>query len=206
MIFPFRRRFFWDKDIDEEIRRLEEEIEEEFDKMLESIAEMERYVEKELKEADESKEKFIVRGPFIYGVSIKFGKDGVPIVRKFGNVNIGEALKQRQKESYEGKISVENFAYQREPLVDIIEDDKTIRIIAEVPGVEKNDIKINTTEKILTIDVDTEKRKYHKKINFQCEVIPETAKATYKNGVLEIVIEKKEKENRNDKGVNVEVK
>jgi HSP20 family protein len=41
--------------------------------------------------------------------------------------------------------------------------------------------------------VDTPQRKYHKKMEFPCDVIPKTTKATYKNGILDIVIKRKEK-------------
>jgi len=198
MRFPFRRRIFWDIDFDKELERIEDEIMQ----MLKFIAEMERSAEKSLEQArkkdkiEDYEEELTVRGPFVYGVSIKISKDGTPIIRKFGNVF------KPEKETIEGE-ETEKFAYQREPLIDIIENNNTISIIAEVPGVEKNDIQVRTTERILTINVDVEKRKYHKTINLPCDVIPETAKASYKNGILEIKIEKKKK--KKDPGVNVKI-
>ncbi|MFN3527756.1 MAG: archaeal heat shock protein Hsp20 [Candidatus Altarchaeaceae archaeon] len=193
MPFPFRRRFFY-WDIDDEIRRIEKEIEE----MLESLAEMDESLREFLKE---DKEKFITKEPFVYGFSIRIGKDGVPIIRKFGNVNVKDVLKEKT----EGvKIKPEDLVYMREPLIDVIEDDNNITVIAEVPGVDKNDIKLTTTEENLTIDVDTEKRKYHKTINLPAEIIPETAKATYKNGILEVKLEKKKKKEGKE-GVNIKI-
>ncbi len=51
---------------------------------------------------------------------------------------------------------------RREPLVDVIEDDKSIKVLGELPGVEKGEIQINATERGLTIDVENAERKYFK--------------------------------------------
>jgi HSP20 family protein len=78
-------------------------------------------------------------------------------------------------------------------LTDIIEGDDDVAVTVEIPGVEKNDIDLNITRDILEIKVDTHQRKYHKKLELPCDVIPKTTKATYKNGILDIVIKRKEK-------------
>lgn len=115
-------------------------------------------------------------GPFIYGYSMTIGPDGKPIIREFGNVK--PSLSRPGLELRE----------EREPLVDTIVNEKTVKVIAELPGVEKSDIKLNATEKSLTISVDTEKRKYYKELELPVEVDPESAKASYKNGVLEVTL------------------
>ncbi|RLF10715.1 MAG: Hsp20/alpha crystallin family protein, partial [Thermoprotei archaeon] len=43
------------------------------------------------------------------------------------------------------------------------------------------------------ISVDTERRKYYKEVKLPARVKPDTAKASYKNGVLEVKLEKLEK-------------
>jgi len=62
--------------------------------------------------------------------------------------------------------------------------------VAELPGVEKNDIKLYGTEKTLSISVDTPKRKYFKEVDLPTNVNPKTAKSIYKNGVLEVTLTK----------------
>jgi len=59
---------------------------------------------------------------------------------------------------------------EREPLTDIIEGDDDVAVTVEIPGVEKNDVDLNVTGDTLEIKV-----------------------ATYKNGILDIVIKRKEK-------------
>ena len=74
--------------------------------------------------------------------------------------------------------------------MDVYEEEDSIKVVAEVPGVDKNDINLNVTEKKLIISVDTPQRKYYKEVDLPAEVDPQSSKATYKNGVLEVVLKK----------------
>ena len=82
---------------------------------------------------------------------------------------------------------------EREPLSDIIEGDEEVSVTVEIPGVEKEDIDLNVTEDSLDIRVNSAKRKYHKLLDLPCDVKPKTTKATYKNGILDVVIKRKER-------------
>lgn len=124
-------------------------------------------------------------GPFVYGYSMAVGPDGKPVIREFGNVKPSS----RPTPFGVPKPSLE-VKKEREPLVDVINEDSTIRIIAEVPGVDKENIKLNCSEKALTISVDAEYRKYYKEVDFPAEVDPKTSKAKYRNGVLEVTLTK----------------
>ncbi|MGQ9513939.1 MAG: archaeal heat shock protein Hsp20 [Thermoproteota archaeon] len=126
-------------------------------------------------------------GPFVYGYSVTVGPDGKPIVREFGNIKPGN------RPSAFGPRPIMEVKGKREPLTDVIEEEEVVRIITEVPGVEKSDIKLDCTEESLTISVDTEKRKYYKEVELPSAVDPKSAKATYKNGILEIVLNKTKK-------------
>jgi HSP20 family protein len=122
-------------------------------------------------------------GPFVYGYSVKIGPDGKPVVREFGNMkpnaNVGEDKKP---------LSLQEA---REPLVDIIQEQDQIKVIAELPGVEKEDIQLYATEKTLTIDVTNPEHRYHKELELPFEVDEDSAASTYRNGVLETVIKRK---------------
>lgn len=165
-----RRRYpFFFEDIFEEMNRIMEEM----FKDLTSTMPKELIRERKLPEGGTVKEF----GPFVYGYSMTIGPDGKPIIREFGNI----------KPSWSKGLEVKE---EREPLVDTMVDEKTVKVIAELPGVDKSDIKLNATEKSLTISVDTEKRKYYKELELPVEVDPESAKASYKNGVLEVTLER----------------
>ena len=80
-----------------------------------------------------------------------------------------------------------------EPLADIIEGDEEVTVTVEIPGVENKDIDLNVNEDTLEITVSNPRRKYHKLLDLPCDVKPKTMKATYKNGILDVVIKRKKK-------------
>lgn len=131
-------------------------------------------------------------GPFIYGYSFTIGPDGKPVIREFGNV----------RPSLKGKPPVE-VVEKREPLVDVIDEDGTVKVVAEVPGVTKDDIKLDATERTLTVSVEAE-RKYYKTVDLPAEIDPESAKATYKNGILEVTLTKSKPTRTQGKPIRIE--
>jgi HSP20 family protein len=110
--------------------------------------------------------------PFVYGFSMSVGSDGKPVIREFGNV----------EPSSRGPLLKE----EREPLVDVMDTGHEVVVVTELPGVEKEEIKLDATDKSLKISVDSAKRRYLKELDLGHLVDPRTAKATYKNGVLEV--------------------
>ena len=129
---------------------------------------------------------------FVHGFRMEFGPDGKPKIQEFGN---------RPIKSAEGQPTISE---EREPLTDIIEGDFDVAVTVEIPGVEKDDIDLNVTEETLEITVDSVERKYHKLIDLPCDVKPKNTKATYKNGVLDVVIKRKEKK-KPDQGYRVNI-
>jgi HSP20 family protein len=155
--------------------RMMREMEREMAKMMRDIeGKMPDSMTREFRAPDDSTRREY--GPFVYGYSVNIGPDGKPIIREFGNMKPG-------LESDEFKPL--GFQDKREPLVDVIEDNDSLKIVAELPGVEKEDIKLYATSKGLTISVDTAERQYYKELEFEDEVDRFTAKSSYKNGVLE---------------------
>lgn len=125
-------------------------------------------------------------GPIVYGYSMTVGPDGKPVVREFGNVK--PSVEQTKFGSPRPGLTVKE---EREPLVDVIVEGEQVRVVAELPGVEKTDINLQCAEVELTISVDTPQRKYHKVLELPTAVDPESPKASYKNGVLEILLRRK---------------
>ncbi|MDA3831853.1 MAG: hypothetical protein PF495_00485 [Spirochaetales bacterium] len=72
---------------------------------------------------------------------------------------------------------------------DIFDEEDHIKIIAEIPGVDGNDINLNLQGNKLTISVDILDRKYHQELKLPCSPKGEVEKS-YKNGILEVKIEK----------------
>jgi len=173
-----RKRSPFDKDpffgdIDRIFREMEKRMEEEFREFTEKVPK--DYV-KERKLPDGSTVREF--GPFVYGYSMKIGSDGKPEIREFGNI----------KKSLKGPEVKE----EREPLVDVVETNEEVRVVVELPGVEKTDIKLHGTEESLEISVDTPHCKYYKEVELPAKVRVREAKSSYKNGVLEVILPKAE--------------
>jgi len=125
-------------------------------------------------------------GPFVYGYSFSMGPDGKPVIREFGNVK--PSLKGGPSGGVKPRLDIKE---DREPLVDTIVNPDTVKVVAELPGVEKPDIALECDGRKLTLKVDTDKRRYYKELELPVEVDPDTSKASYKNGVLELLLTRK---------------
>ncbi|MEK0346654.1 MAG: Hsp20/alpha crystallin family protein, partial [Nitrosopumilus sp.] len=82
------------------------------------------------------------------------------------------------------------------------EKEKVVKLIAEMPGVEKADVKIAVENNIVDISAEHDKKKYHVKVSLQHKVDENSAKASYKNGILELIFKVVEEK---PKGKTVEV-
>ena len=129
-------------------------------------------------------------GPYYYGYTMTVGPDGKPIVKEYGNV----------------KPNLLPTSNTREPVVDTIVDEKekVVKLIAEMPGVEKSDVKIVVENKTVDLSAEHGDKKYHVKVPVQHKVVEDSAKASYKNGVLQIVFKLAEEEKPKGKTVEVE--
>ena len=132
----------------------------------------------------------------VYGVSVRIGPDGKPIIREFGNI---------KPENMEVKAETGEEP-DREPLVDVFQskDSKKITVIAEIPGVDKDSIRLDTTEDKLTIKTTDKAHKYYKEIELPGKVDPDSAKAVYKNGVLTLEFDAKPEATGRKKKIQVE--
>jgi HSP20 family protein len=155
----------------------------EFQKMFKEIfKQLSKNLPKELQglSPEEITKEFMKKGPIMYGFNLGFGPDGKPIMDSFGNL---------EKEPITGERKVRKT---REPLVEVNEEPDQIILIAEMPGVNKEDIQLNATNRSITIS--TEKivsgRSYFKEIDLPAAINKDYAKARYTNGILEVRLKK----------------
>ena len=78
-------------------------------------------------------------------------------------------------------------------MVDIIEDETILVILVALPGVKKDDIDLRITENCLSVSVDTEDFEWYDELSLPAKVSTKSAHASYKNGVLEVRINKVDK-------------
>ncbi|USZ69394.1 Hsp20/alpha crystallin family protein [Halorussus salilacus] len=74
--------------------------------------------------------------------------------------------------------------------VDIHEADDEVRVIADLPGVEKSDIDLKCDGEVLTISAASDHREYDERVRLPAQVDEHSATATYNNGILEVAFEK----------------
>jgi HSP20 family protein len=111
----------------------------------------------------------------VYGFSIRT-LAGKPIIESFGNI----------RETAKGPVVEE----VREPIVDVFDEEYLILVIVELPGVSKDEIKVEVAGDILNLAASGKDRKYAKEILLPSKVKAEGMKTSYKNGVLEITLKK----------------
>ncbi len=112
----------------------------------------------------------------IYGFNINTVAGGEPKVETFGNI----------KKTPEGpKVDEE-----REPMTDIFDEKDEIIVIAEMPGIEENDLKIDLKEDMLEISAVSTSRTYRKELLLPAKVLKSNLTHKFKNGILEIRMKK----------------
>jgi HSP20 family protein len=126
-------------------------------------------------------------GPFVYGFSYTAESGKEPIFQEFGNI----------KPSHRGIEPSQG----REPLVDVMSEKDKFKIFVELPGVDKDMVKLDVAEDSVEIKTEDEK-KFYKMIYLDSAVDPDSSKASYKNGILTLELDKKEK--RRGKEIKIE--
>jgi HSP20 family protein len=111
----------------------------------------------------------------VYGLSIRT-LAGKPVIESFGNI----------RETAKGPVVEE----VREPIVDVFDEEDHILVIAELPGVSEDKIKIEIAGDILNLTASDTNQKYAKEILLPSKVKPASLRTTYKNGILEIKLDK----------------
>lgn len=122
-------------------------------------------------------------GPFVFGLNMKMGPNGMPQFVPFGNV--------KQQDSDE-EVPVYEVHDTREPLTDVIEEEDEVIVVAEMPGCSKENIELKANDMGLTIIGRDEegKDKFETTVELPSKVNLNRAKANYRNGILEIRLNK----------------
>lgn len=115
-----------------------------------------------------------IRG--VYGFTIRTGLGQKTRVEPFGNI---------KKTKAGPKVSE-----TREPIVDVFDEKDRILIIAELPGVDENSIKLDFKKDIILLEAESKDRKYAKEILLPAKVDFESREINFRNGILEVKFKK----------------
>lgn len=112
----------------------------------------------------------------VYGFSVKsaLGGQGGVKVEPFGNIRRDE----------EGKL-VEVHQI-REPMVDVFDEPDHLLIIAEVPGIMQEDVRLELQDDILIFSAEKGESKYRKELLLPTSFSSGQMSFTCRNGILEI--------------------
>jgi HSP20 family protein len=77
-----------------------------------------------------------------------------------------------------------------DPLVDVFSEEASVVVVAELPGVDKDQIDVHISEDKIEIAVGSSKWKYYRELNLPAKVDPKSSVTCYKNGVFEILLAK----------------
>ena len=106
------------------------------------------------------------------------------------------------------------------PAIDVFEEDNSIVVKAELPGMKKEDISVEVSDGILKItgekkrEEKVEKKNYYRterslgsferRISLPAETQVNQAKASFKDGLLEIKVPKSEEAKKKQRKINIE--
>jgi HSP20 family protein len=111
----------------------------------------------------------------VYGVSVRMGQGGKTLVERFGTVRPSAA---RTAEDV------------REPMIDLFDEGDYVRVVAELPGVDAEDIRHELRGNVLSLKADRGERHYTKDIVIPITVLAPREAASYRNGIFEIKLPK----------------
>jgi HSP20 family protein len=115
----------------------------------------------------------------VYGFSVRVGGGAKPSIEQFGNVKD------------DGRKAV--VEETREPMVDIFDEDDHLAIVAELPGVDAEDIRYELKDDILNLSAAHGEKKYRKEILLPAAVMARKATSSYRNGIFELNLPKTRK-------------
>jgi HSP20 family protein len=147
--------------------------------------EFERSVEEAVKSSVNTGQKAFSK-PVVAGMAMGFGPEGKPRIQFFGDNLIGP----------------DGF---RAPIYEQVLDEKegTLRLLFELPGVEKEDVVISALDAKVTLEAVKGDRKYRVEVPLVGEIDPDSGTASYKNGLLEAVFKLRDKTNKGYRRVRI---
>lgn len=74
--------------------------------------------------------------------------------------------------------------------VDVYEDGEEIRVVADLPGVSREQISVQSDGEYVTLRAESDRRQYDERVSLPVPVDPESGSGTYNNGILEVTFER----------------
>lgn len=82
--------------------------------------------------------------------------------------------------------------FASETHIDMYDEGSTLRLVADLPGVDKDAIDLKCDGETLTISAAGDRREYDERIRLPARVDEHSASATFNNGVLQVTFDRAE--------------
>jgi len=124
--------------------------------------------------------------PVVAGMAMGLGPEGKPAIHFFGDNLVGP----------------DGF---RAPIYEQVIDEKdgNLRLLVELPGVDKENIQVSALEDKVSLEAVKAERRYKVDVPLQREIDPDSGSASHKNGLLEIIFKIRDKTNKGYKRVSI---
>jgi len=90
---------------------------------------------------------------------------------------------------FEGRSSAE-VETGHDVHMDVHESDSEVRVVADIPGVDKDAIDLKCDGTTLHLEAASDSREYRERLSLPSPVDEHSARATYNNGVLEVIFDR----------------
>lgn len=87
-------------------------------------------------------------------------------------------------------LSQPSLIREKQPIVDVFEEEDYLLILAELPGVDRKDVKVKADENTLIITAENATRKYLETIKLPTRITSDAVKFTYRNNILQAKLKK----------------
>lgn len=144
---------------------------------------------------------------------LPFGRTSVPVISGSNPIVAFQNEVNKLFNDFFGDVSLPSWFHRSDPAfavslaMDVTEDDKEFKVVAELPGVEAKDVQITTAEGYVTIKGEKKKEEKEEREGYfrqersygafqRVVALPDTAnfdkaEASFKNGVLTLSVPKK---------------
>lgn len=86
----------------------------------------------------------------------------------------------------------DSTGFGSETHIDVFDEGDVVRLVADLPGIRKDDIDLKCDGETLTISAASDRREYDERVRLPTRVDEHSAQASFRNGVLEVTFDRAE--------------
>ena len=104
--------------------------------------------------------------------------------------DIFDEIERMMNDMVGGDVNIQTDTVGGDPHVSVYEAEDRVRVVADLPGVDKESIDLTCDGQRLTIDATGDRHETTEHVQLPVRVDERSANATYNNGILEVVFDR----------------